>query len=237
MTTDRKIVVWKFNPCAAFRTLEGHRDWVEDVILVRRREDPAREDSLEMQIYSAGSDGVLLRWASTSSANGDLYSVEEEMEGHEGSVLCCTYSEDLDVIISGSEDLTIRIWELGTPAMRLMEGNDSDEKDNTNVLEGHEGRVTGLACCSDQVRAASICPPPLPPHAGLWESQRRSQPDACLRAHACTSTVSSSERSHETEDAPETDWGLGRGLAPHGTADEDVGLFGCVGAVRAHRCW
>ena len=50
VTTDRKLVVWKFNPCAAFRTLEGHRDWVEDLILVRRREDPARDDSLTTQV-------------------------------------------------------------------------------------------------------------------------------------------------------------------------------------------
>ena len=50
-------------------------------------------------MYSAGSDGVLLRWAATTSVNGDLYSIEEEMEGHEGSVLCCAYSEDLDVLI------------------------------------------------------------------------------------------------------------------------------------------
>jgi WD40 repeat protein len=158
VTTDRKLVVWKFNPCAAFRTLEGHRDWVEDMILVRRREDPAQEDSLTTQVYSAGADGILLRWAATTSANGDLYSVEEELEGHEGSVLCCTYSEDLDVLISGSDDLTIRIWDLGTPAMRLLEGKDGEEKENSNVLEGHEARITGLACCSDQVRFASSSP-------------------------------------------------------------------------------
>ena len=56
------------------------------------------------------------------------------------------------VFVSGSEDLTIRIWELGTPAMRMMEETDGEDKGLTNVLEGHEGRVTGLACCSDQVR-------------------------------------------------------------------------------------
>jgi hypothetical protein len=42
----------------------------------------------------------------------------------------------------------------GTPAVRMAENGDVEEKKDLNILLGHEGRITGLACCSDQVRAA-----------------------------------------------------------------------------------
>eukprot|EP00959_Pyramimonas_sp_CCMP1952_P025067 525776-Pyramimonas_sp.AAC.1 len=76
------------------------------------------------------------------------------MSGHDGSVLCVVYHEEMDLLVTGSEDLTIRIWELGVPKIKSAaeKGAEEDTSVDATVLVGHTARVTALACCSDQVR-------------------------------------------------------------------------------------
>mmetsp|Transcript_348 Transcript_348/g.594 ORF Transcript_348/g.594 Transcript_348/m.594 type:complete len:555 (+) Transcript_348:210-1874(+) len=174
ITTDRKLVVWRYNSCAAFRVINGHRDWVEAVTVVRRREDPN-----QVQVYSAGSDGTIMKWTPTSAVNGDLYSCAEELAGHEGAVQCLVYSEEMDLLVSGSEDLTIRIWELGGPQVRPGAEKEEDETVDSNVLVGHEGRITGLACCSDQVLASVSHDKSI----RFWDLHTRHEIDVVERAH------------------------------------------------------
>mmetsp|Transcript_22487 Transcript_22487/g.73031 ORF Transcript_22487/g.73031 Transcript_22487/m.73031 type:complete len:760 (+) Transcript_22487:29-2308(+) len=141
MTSARQLVIWRYNPFAAYRVLNAHRDWVEALVVVRRTEDPAP------QLFSAGSDGLILRWQPNSELNTDLYTCQEEFAGHEGSILCIVYSDELDMLITGSEDQTIRLWPLGVVETEPEEGD-------LSILCGHEGRVTGLACCGEHVLAS-----------------------------------------------------------------------------------
>ncbi|KAK3240375.1 hypothetical protein CYMTET_49778 [Cymbomonas tetramitiformis] len=168
ITAHRQLVLWRYNPAAAFRVLNAHRDWVESLVVVHRREDPSAA-----QVFSAGSDGLILRWIPNSALNTDLYTCQEELPGHEGSVLCVVYSEEMDLLISGSEDLTIRIWNLG--------GKVDLENENAelNVLLGHEGRITGLVCCSDQVLASASHDKTI----RFWDLHTRHEIDVIERAH------------------------------------------------------
>jgi len=143
ITTSRQLVIWKHNPFAAHRVLRGHQDWVEAIIAVTRKEDLGVP-----HVFSAGSDGLLLHWQPNSELNTDLYSCQEEMCGHAGSILCISYSAENDMLITGSEDCSIRLW----PLSQVHENEGEDE--HRNILTGHEGRVTGLACCSDSVLAS-----------------------------------------------------------------------------------
>ena len=47
------------------------------------------------EVYSVGSDGLLLRWQGSSELNTDLFTNIDEIVAHEGSILCMTYSTDL----------------------------------------------------------------------------------------------------------------------------------------------
>jgi len=172
VTVERQIVVWKYNSCAAFRVLMGHKDWVEALTVVRRREDPST-----IQVYSAGSDGLILRWTPTSALNSDMYDCQEEFSGHEGTIQCIVYSEEMDILITGSEDLTIRIWSFGTSQVR--QEKDENESVDLNILVGHEGRITGLACCSDQVLASASHDKTI----RFWDLHTRHEIDVVERAH------------------------------------------------------
>ena len=37
----------------------------------------------------------------------------DEIVAHEGSILCMTYSTDLGMLVTGSDDCTLRLWPLG----------------------------------------------------------------------------------------------------------------------------
>lgn len=144
MTAQRQLVLWRYNPSAAHRVLNGHRDWVECLTVVRRDEDGGTPN-----VFSAGSDGLIFRWQPNSELNTDLYTCQDQLSGHEASIMCITYSDELDMLVTGSEDTTIRLWPL---AQQVVEP-DTDEEDLL-VLAGHEGRVTGLACCGEHVLAS-----------------------------------------------------------------------------------
>jgi len=136
ITTARQLVVWRYNPASAFRVLNGHRDWVEALVVVRRE----AEDGIP-QVYSAGSDGLLLKWQANSELNTDLFTCQEELTGHEGSILCIIYSTEFDMLITGSEDTTIRLWPLGASLDIDASAGDGELP---NMLLGHDLRVTGI---------------------------------------------------------------------------------------------
>mmetsp|Transcript_26880 Transcript_26880/g.86343 ORF Transcript_26880/g.86343 Transcript_26880/m.86343 type:complete len:403 (-) Transcript_26880:37-1245(-) len=77
----------------------------------------------------------------------------EEMAGHEGNILCMVFSPELDMLITGGEDKTIRLWHLDGRLGAAALGDEAEEPEQ-NILFGHEGRVTGLACCSEYMLAS-----------------------------------------------------------------------------------
>lgn len=191
LTQQRQVVLWQYNPCAALRVLHGHGDWVEALCAVQRGGGQTNESSLEaeasrarggsdgssltvapstrsqssssaeLSVFSAGADGLLLRWQPSSELNTDVYTCVEELSGHSGGILAICHCVSLDILLTGAEDATIRVWYLdgradaaGYAEMDAKAGGGDRENEVPDVLCGHEGRVTALACCADAVLAS-----------------------------------------------------------------------------------
>ena len=177
-THDRCVVVWKQSRVAAHRVLRGHFDWIEGLCSARR---PGRRRGTENdapQVFTSATDGLILRWTPSSALNTDMYKCEEEFTGHRGAVTTITYEPELDVLISGSEDGDVRVWNLDNSRERTgLKGEDSEDKSkrstpapaaaarkrdqetndevtNSNgdkILAGHTSRISGVVVCADFV--------------------------------------------------------------------------------------
>ncbi|KAL2940150.1 Protein JINGUBANG [Bienertia sinuspersici] len=93
-------------------------------------------------LYSGSSDGCINFWVQGMSTH---YSHGGVLEGHQFAVLCLVSVENL--VISGSEDSTIRIW-------RRERGR--VVHDCLAVLEGHRGPVRCLAASLQDINAMSF---------------------------------------------------------------------------------
>ncbi len=65
------------------------------------------------------------------------------LEGHTGGVPAVALTPDGQQVVSGSEDRTLKVWDLAERAAELR------------TLEGHTGRVNAVALTPDGQRAVS----------------------------------------------------------------------------------
>ncbi|KAL9249607.1 TORMOZ EMBRYO DEFECTIVE-like protein [Drosera capensis] len=92
-------------------------------------------------LATAGSDRKVLVW------NVDGRFCTHSFSGHKGVITCLTFHPDPDrlLLFSGSEDTTVRVWDL--KKAKYEEKN--DKKKNNVVLEKHLSAVTSLALSED----------------------------------------------------------------------------------------
>lgn len=111
-----------------------------------------------------------------------MYAIDnDDLRGHEGPILCIAYDSDADLLITGSEDKTVRLWQLDSSvcAEDLQQADQERRQseapasmaaaagaaaaprrslrsgaDLSEPLTGHTDRVVALACCRDKVRRA-----------------------------------------------------------------------------------
>lgn len=130
-STDKKIKVWKKNKGdkkhLLVDTLEKHRSGINALAL----------NSDGSVLYSGACDRSIL--VSEKGENGNLI-VIGALRGHTKSILCLAVVSDL--VCSGSEDKTIRIWRGNT-------NNVLREYSCLSVLEGHKGPVKCLTIVFD----------------------------------------------------------------------------------------
>uniref|UniRef100_A0A7N0UZK4 Uncharacterized protein n=1 Tax=Kalanchoe fedtschenkoi TaxID=63787 RepID=A0A7N0UZK4_KALFE len=89
-------------------------------------------------LYSGSSDGLISLWV--KEKNSTRFSHGGLLQGHSLNILCLTAIGN--VVFSGSEDMTIRVWKRGGgPGYWIHEC--------LAVLEGHRGPVKCLAACLD----------------------------------------------------------------------------------------
>ncbi|KNC49349.1 WD repeat protein, variant 1 [Thecamonas trahens ATCC 50062] len=124
--------------------LEGHTDCVNGVLAL------PSADGQQPVLVSWSRDNTIRVWHAADDGTGAIrytaYSAScEVLEGHtsdvEGVIALPSADGQLPVLVSWSEDKTIRVWPAddGTGAMRYTANRDSCE-----VLEGHTGDVRGV---------------------------------------------------------------------------------------------
>ncbi|KAL2927020.1 Protein JINGUBANG [Bienertia sinuspersici] len=87
----------------------------------------------ESVLYAGSSDGCINFWDQQNSCR---YTHGGFLQGHKFAVLCLVTVENL--LISGSEDSTIRIWK------REKGGKGNNVHDCLAILEGHRGPIRCL---------------------------------------------------------------------------------------------
>ena len=68
-TKQRQLVIWQHNKMGAYRAFKKHEDWVESLIVVNTTVNGQHCE----EIFSAGADGLVLRWQLDSEQNCDIY--------------------------------------------------------------------------------------------------------------------------------------------------------------------
>lgn len=126
-STDKKIKIWRKSAenqsHFLVSTLKKHKSGVNALVL----------SSNEKVLYSGASDRSIMVWEKSDEDNMVIVSI---LKGHSKSILCLSVVSDL--VCSGSEDETIRIWRgIGRCYYCLA------------VLEGHKGPVKCLTSEKD----------------------------------------------------------------------------------------
>ena len=121
-SNDTKIKIWDFYNKKCIKTLEGHKDCILSLILLRRNN----------YLCSGGADLIIRIW---DWENNQCLSI---LEGHEKWVKCI-FELDNEIIVSGSDDMSIKLW-----------------KDNVNIktLVGHTNSVRSFCQINNQFFAS-----------------------------------------------------------------------------------
>ncbi|KAK9865109.1 hypothetical protein WJX84_002030 [Apatococcus fuscideae] len=102
-THARNLIVWRYDPYAAFRTFMASGRGVECIQAVYD------EDGYMSHLFTGMLGGQVVSWALDLEQNLEVYRAQEEFKLHTKPVVAMCYSVDLDALITASEDGTTRI--------------------------------------------------------------------------------------------------------------------------------
>ncbi|KAK9840413.1 hypothetical protein WJX74_009520 [Apatococcus lobatus] len=106
-TQSRNLVLWRYEPFAAFRTFMASGGGVECIQCLYD------EDGYMTHLFTAMLGGQVLSWALDLEQNLEVYRVQEEFKLHNKPIVAMCYSLELDCLITASEDSTTRVHYLG----------------------------------------------------------------------------------------------------------------------------
>ncbi|KAL5717927.1 hypothetical protein ACHQM5_010877 [Ranunculus cassubicifolius] len=164
-SADRRIRVWGkaygTKRHGLIATLEKHKSAVNSLAV-------SQDGSV---LFSGACDRSILVWEREDSAHHMV--VTGALRGHKGAILCLVNISDM--LISGSEDRTIRIWQKC--------GDNNSRYNVLTVLEGHEKPVKSLIAVLVSDRVVSVCSGSLDGEIKIWkiEISRSSASSRLLR--------------------------------------------------------
>lgn len=133
ISQQQVLVTWRFDPQESIAVVRGHSDWIELLL---------RTPGINPELISAGADSSVRRWHCPTPLYPQLYALKDIFHGHFGGVCCGAVNEEGTVAFTGGDDGTIRGWALDD-AMVAEAAADVGEVCRF-VMEGHDGRVTGM---------------------------------------------------------------------------------------------
>jgi WD40 repeat protein len=116
---DKTVSLWDIAGGLASRTFEGHTDSVRSVAF-------SPDDGKLMA--SASNDKTIIIWNLAIDRTVDIPGPQKDiphliLKGHTGRLRSVAFSPSGELLVSGSEDETVRIWHVGTGAvLRTFEG-------------------------------------------------------------------------------------------------------------------
>jgi WD40 repeat protein len=116
---DRTVKLWDVRSQTLLQTLEGHQDAVLSVVF-----------DCTGDLLSGSLDGTIKRWNRQTGC-------QQTLVGHGGGVWCLALSADGSLLASGSQDQTIKLWEVDRHRCR-------------QTLVGHESWVRSVAIAPDR---------------------------------------------------------------------------------------
>ncbi len=126
-SADFKAHVWDASTGKLLHEMRGHKEKVYSVAFGRSK-----------KLATGGADGRVLLWDLTSE---QPHESPQALLGHEQSVTALVFTRDLEVLASGSNDKTVRLWRVDT-------GREL-------VLPGHDQVVAGLKLTQDGAHLVS----------------------------------------------------------------------------------
>ena len=167
---DRSIRLWNIETGREIAAIAGHRDQINCVAF--------SANDLGQFFVSGSNDGSLLLW---ETATGRQW---RRFMGHDSAVLSVDFREVADLVVSGSKDQTVRLWNVKNDSCKIFVGHTgavnsvvidpaptpkfivsgSDDKTvrfweiadgSSRVLGKHNGRVKTVAVDRDGKRVAS----------------------------------------------------------------------------------
>lgn len=128
---DNTIKIWQVGAAESIRTLEGHSGWVRAVAFSPDGQTLASGSSdTSVKIWSL--QGGFFKSLQQMLFGGDIFT----LPGHSNYVFSVAFSPDGQMLASGSQDCTIKLWDLGT-------------RQEIRKLEGHNSWVRSLAFSPD----------------------------------------------------------------------------------------
>ncbi|KAI5063504.1 hypothetical protein GOP47_0022051 [Adiantum capillus-veneris] len=187
LTTEREIIVWRYNQFGPHHVLQGHSDWVEAIVVAHRKQTKIKEDAMkaasslkklfpdlnppstkdtsteingteddegfipsDIEVYSGGGDGALLKWQTDRTSK--TWALSELGLPSQHSILCMLHYQKLDVVITGSDDCKVRVWNLdGHPSVPRWKKAAHAVSRGPDILRGHTGKIMALAVCKDDI--------------------------------------------------------------------------------------
>eukprot|EP00002_Diphylleia_rotans_P004477 TRINITY_DN1330_c0_g2_i4.p1 TRINITY_DN1330_c0_g2~~TRINITY_DN1330_c0_g2_i4.p1 ORF type:complete len:685 (+),score=88.24 TRINITY_DN1330_c0_g2_i4:129-2183(+) len=160
-TSQRQLVFWKYNTCAALSICRDHTDGVETICYSHRLAD--------LQIFSGGSDGLLRKWE-PMQLNSQIYS-PEVIVTHPGIAIASVFHDTTETLIMALNDNSIRMMPYERVSQRLTELA-------RNSANDHADRVSCLKIVGDILISASwdcTC--------RFWDIPNRAMIDVLKQAH------------------------------------------------------
>lgn len=157
-SADKTIRLWDYGYYLSheksYKTLTGHTEAVLSVaynsrLVLATPELRIHGGNFQVMLASGSADRTIRLWDGLGGAH------EGTLTGHNGGVTSLAFHPDGTTLMSGSDDTTIRWWELGTVVLREFDdetdetivwiGADSFTGTHKHTFAGHTGGVTSLA--------------------------------------------------------------------------------------------
>ena len=104
VSDQKRLTIWRYNALACVASIHAHTDWVEFLL--------PHPSSNHWGFVSGGADSAVRCWYSPSALYPELYSLRDQFQGHQGSVVSGVMKSDGSVLFTGGDDMIIRGWTL-----------------------------------------------------------------------------------------------------------------------------